>query len=144
MVMNVQCLHVFMCAKNCRHDRVFKKGIQRKLHDCHVSTVGLLAAHVSVCRNRDEMPPNRAPKNKEKKDFVWSDDEAELLLNVTHDYKIQHLVNGTCWKSVKSKYADILELFRKELPPSEEEASRLIKTTLTSLRMSQKKMCCQN
>lgn len=54
---------------------------------------------------------------------MWSDDEAELLLNVTHDYKIQHLVDGTCWKSVKSKYADILELFRKELPPSEEEAS---------------------
>lgn len=72
------------------------------------------------------MPPKRAPKNNgQKKDFVWSDDEAELLLNVTHDYKIQHLVNGTCWESVKSKYADIMELFRKELPASEEEASRL-------------------
>ena len=36
-------------------------------------------------------------------------------MSVTHDYKIQHLVDGTCWESVKSKYADILELFRKEL-----------------------------
>ena len=72
------------------------------------------------------MPPKRAPKNsRKKKDFVWSNDEAEILLTVTHDYKIQHLVNGTCWESVKSKYADILKLFRNELPASEEEASQL-------------------
>ena len=44
---------------------------------------------------------------------------------MTHDYKIQHLANGTCWESVKSKYADILKLFRKELPATEEEASQL-------------------
>ena len=32
----------------------------------------------------------------EKKQFVWTDDEAQLLLAVTHDYKIKHLVEGTC------------------------------------------------
>ena len=70
------------------------------------------------------MPPKRASKNNTKKeDFVWSDDEAELLLNVTHDYKIQNLVNAMCWEFVKSKYADMLELLGKELPASEEEAS---------------------
>ena len=58
------------------------------------------------------MPPK---KNNSGGKFVWSDDEAELLLCVTHEYKTQHLVNGTCWESVKSKYADILELMRKEL-----------------------------
>ena len=74
------------------------------------------------------MPPKRAPNKKNdsaKKEFVWSDDEAELLLSVTHEYKTQHLVNGTCWESVKSKYTDILELMRKELPANEEEASRI-------------------
>ena len=81
------------------------------------------------------MPPKRAPKSKGSangkksvnKDFLWTDDEALLLLNVTHDYKVQHLVDGTCWESVKSKYVDILELFRKELPTTEEEAHQLSK-----------------
>ena len=60
-------------------------------------------------------------KTTKKKDFVWSDDEAELILSVTHDYKVQCLTEGTCWESVKTKYSDILELFRKELPSNEEE-----------------------
>ena len=30
-----------------------------------------------------------------KKQFVWTDDEAQLLLEVTHRYKIEHLVEGT-------------------------------------------------
>ena len=49
------------------------KKLLRKLHDCCVSTVDLLAAHVNVCRSWDEMPPKRAPKNKEKIRFcvVW-------------------------------------------------------------------------
>ena len=78
------------------------------------------------------MPPKK--NNSGKKEFVWSDDEAELLLCVTHEYKTQHLVNGTCWESVKSKYADILELMRKELPSSEEEANRITKTIHTNPR----------
>ena len=65
------------------------------------------------------MPPKKG-QGKTKKDFVWTDDEAELLLRVTHDYNVQHLDKGTCWESVKTKYSDILELFRKELPENEE------------------------
>ena len=59
--------------------------------------------------------------------MIWSDDEVEVLLIFTHDYNVQHLVNGTCWESVKSQYTDILELFKKELPVSEEKASQLFK-----------------
>lgn len=70
-------------------------------------------------------PKKNREKNSGKKELVWSDDEAELLLCVTHDYKTQHIANDMCWDSVKSKYADILELMRKELPSSEEEASRI-------------------
>ena len=29
-------------------------------------------------------------------------------------YKIKQLMNGTDWESVRSKYSDILELFKKE------------------------------
>ena len=38
------------------------------------------------------MTPKKSPKKKpgkNKKDFLWTGDEAELLLNVTHDYKVQ-------------------------------------------------------
>ena len=65
-----------------------------------------------------------------KKGFVWTDDEVELLLNVTHDYKVRHLVEGTCWESVHLKYTDILELFRNELhnvPETEEEVRQILK-----------------
>ena len=65
-------------------------------------------------------------KRSRKPEFVWTDDEAELLLNVTHDYKLQQLVDGTCWESVRSKYADILE-FRNELPATDDEAKELMK-----------------
>ena len=72
------------------------------------------------------MPPKKK-QDKSKKEFIWTDNEAELLLNVVHDYKIKHLVEGTCWESVRTKYADILELFHKELPENAEQARRLTK-----------------
>jgi len=67
------------------------------------------------------------PPKKVGKDFQWTDDEAELLLTVTHDYKIAKVAEGTDWESVKSKYTDILELMRNELPASAEEMSNLLK-----------------
>ena len=67
--------------------------------------------------------PNKKARRAE---FMWSDDECELLLNVTHEYKIKQLMNGTDWESVRSKYSDILELFKKEIPEVE-EGSRLLK-----------------
>ena len=47
-------------------------------------------------------------------------------MNVAHDYKIKQLMNGTDWENVRSKYSDILELFKKEIPEIE-EGSRLMK-----------------
>ena len=76
------------------------------------------------------MTPEKSPKKKpgkNKKDFLWTDDEAELLLNVNHNYKVQQLTEGTCWESVRTKYADILALFRKELPENEEQVRQLTK-----------------
>ena len=77
------------------------------------------------------MSPKRAAKKtsekKARKEFIWTDDEAQLLLDVAHDYKLKHLSEGICWESVKSKYSDILDLFRKELPQNEEQARILFK-----------------
>ena len=41
-----------------------------------------------VCMSTKEMiPPKKQGKG--KKDFIWTDDDSELLLNIIHDYKVQ-------------------------------------------------------
>ena len=55
------------------------------------------------------MPPKKAAE-KSKKEFVWSDDESELLLSVANDYKTAKAAECVDWESVKSKYNDIFEL----------------------------------
>ena len=64
---------------------------------------------------------NSNPNKKTKRaEFLWSDDECELLLNITHEYKIKQLMNRTDSESVCSKYSDTLELFKKVIPEIEE------------------------
>ena len=41
-------------------------------------------------------------------------------MNVSYMYKIKQLMTMTDWDSVCSKYSDILELFKKEIPEIEE------------------------
>ena len=53
------------------------------------------------------MPPRA------RREFVWTDDEAELLLNITIEYKTLKAAESVDWESVKSKYADIFELFKR-------------------------------
>ncbi|CAL8283620.1 unnamed protein product [Lota lota] len=54
--------------------------------------------------------------------FAWNDEEVELLLKVTHEYKSLKAALKTDWESSQSKYSDILELYR-ERDPSPEEAT---------------------
>lgn len=105
---------------------------------------------------RGTMASKKQNKATKKKEFTWTEDEAELLLNVTHDYKIKHLTDGTCWESVRSKYADILELYQKELPRNDEEAratlkdyrhkadqitKKILTAKLKSIRTNYRKVC---
>ena len=74
----------------------------------------------SLCSCLKEiMPP--------KKEFLWTDDEVELLLNITHEYKTAKAAECTDWESVKSKYADILDLFKEHSPGSDDERKQLDK-----------------
>ena len=71
-------------------------------------------ARVSKGNSRREMP------KKTGKEFIWTDDEAELLLNVTIDYKTKKAAVSVDWESVKSKYSDILQAFLASLPDNDE------------------------
>ena len=63
-----------------------------------------------------ERSKSAGKKPKEKIDktkahnFVWTDDEVQLLLEVTNDYKVSKAAKNIDWESCKSKYTDILEL----------------------------------
>ena len=46
--------------------------------------------------------------------FTWTDDEVQLLLKVTNEYKVSKTAEGVDWESVQRKYSDILDRFREE------------------------------
>ena len=43
---------------------------------------------------------------------AWTDDETELLLNVTLEYKTTKVFKGLDWEGIRSKYVGILERFQ--------------------------------
>ncbi|XP_034002567.1 uncharacterized protein LOC117495429 [Trematomus bernacchii] len=51
-----------------------------------------------------------------KEVFSWTDDEVELLLRVTLEYKTTKLQENVDWESSKMKYSDIEELFQAQYP----------------------------
>jgi len=59
--------------------------------------------------------------------FKWTDDESELLLKVTSEYKVAKASDGVDWESVQSKYGDILERMLAEYPATQEAAKELQK-----------------
>ena len=55
--------------------------------------------------------PGRS-KGKSKADsFVWTDDEVELLLKVTIEYKVSKTSENVNWESYQTKNSNILDLF---------------------------------
>ena len=56
--------------------------------------------------------------------FTWTDDETELLLNLTLEYKTEKSID---WESIRSKYSDIHERFVAHLSSFEEGEATLNK-----------------
>ncbi|KAL2095637.1 hypothetical protein ACEWY4_007785 [Coilia grayii] len=48
--------------------------------------------------------------------FAWMDDEVELLLRVTSEYKSQKALESVDWETCVTKYGDILRRFVSEYP----------------------------
>ncbi|XP_056152290.1 uncharacterized protein LOC130126700 [Lampris incognitus] len=59
-------------------------------------------------------------KRKTREFFVWTDDEVELLLKITHEYKAVKAAENMNWESCQSKYSDIFEQYRERYPLPEE------------------------
>ena len=54
--------------------------------------------------------------------FVWTDDEVELLLKVTYEFKVKKAAKNVDWESVRSKYGDIWDEFKLQMPSSPDKA----------------------
>ena len=73
------------------------------------------------------MAKKKVDEKEKSESFKWTDDEAELLLKVTRDYKVLKSAEGVDWESVQSKYSDILKRLLTKLPATPEEAKELNK-----------------
>ena len=47
------------------------------------------------------------PSKRNEDLFTWTDDESNLLLSSTADYRAQKLLEGIDWESAQAKYSDI-------------------------------------
>ena len=47
-----------------------------------------------------------ANDDKENNSFKWTDDEVELLLKVTRDYRVTKAAENIDWELIQSKYSD--------------------------------------
>lgn len=55
------------------------------------------------------------------RDFLtWTDDEVELLLRVTQEYKTAKAAENVNWESVQSKYSDIFDRYLEQYPSPQE------------------------
>ena len=62
------------------------------------------------------MPNSEGISSKAKKNnsdnFVWSEDEVELLLNIVLEHKTARTAENFDWQICQTKYSDTLDLFR--------------------------------
>ena len=64
-------------------------------------------------------------KSKKDSSFKWTDDEAELLLQVAVEYKTAKAMESIDCESVQKKYSDITDLYKAQLPKTDEDAEAI-------------------
>lgn len=62
-------------------------------------------------------------KKKYADTYKWTDDEVELLLTVTKEYKTKQIAKSIDWESCVDKYCEILEAYNAHYPSPEDAAA---------------------
>ena len=104
---------------------IIKKSVQKKNNiKC---TLKSLRMYLKVTQNKLNilytMNLNKSTNNKRKLDneeFSWSDDEIQLLLEVTLYYESTCELGGISWESKRRKYENICEQQVECFPPRED------------------------
>lgn len=92
-------------------------------------------------------------KKKYADTYKWTDDEVELLLTVTKEYKTKQITKGIDWESCVDKYGKILEAYSAHYPWPEDapaigkdfphKKDELTKSVLTSKLKAIRSKCRQ-
>ena len=69
-------------------------------------------------------------------EFLWTDDEIQLLLQTSFNFKSKCEFEGSSWESVRSKYEQIFENMSKEYPEDPEKFPN--KSTITKEHITAK------
>ncbi|KAL9956170.1 hypothetical protein ACROYT_G037611 [Oculina patagonica] len=90
-----------------------------------VIPVGLMfffyANHVAANAARGKSNMAAEAAEAADKNFTWSDEEINLLLNVVIDYKARKAGEGVDWETVMSKYEDVTKMFLEKYPHNDKE-----------------------
>jgi len=104
-------------------NRIKKYTVSKRLHENDVSFFSAITSwprHVLLPGIwRDYTLKRRhfvlkTAKRKDVNNFVWTDDEVELLLRITNEYKVAKSAENLDWESVHQKYKEILERFKEQ------------------------------
>ena len=89
-----------------------------------------------------------ARKRKAEVDFSWTDDELQLLLEASLDFKSKCEFQGESWESKRSKYENILDIMLKQYPedqeryPNKEKLNKdQVAAKLKTIRTGYRKAC---
>ena len=55
------------------------------------------------------------------KNFIWSDEEINLLLHIVIDYKAGTAREEVDWETVRTKYGDVTKMFLEKYSDNEKE-----------------------
>ena len=72
-------------------------------------------------RHRAHVVKTMAGKRKAEVDFCWTDDELQLLLKASLDFKSKCEFQGKSWELKRSKYENILDIMLKQYPEDQEK-----------------------
>ena len=76
---------LYLITEICRHFEIFYK------------------TNMSKTTKTQKKPDEKSKSN----NYVWTDDEVELLLKVANKYKVSKTTENIDWESCQSKYSDI-------------------------------------
>ena len=87
-------------------------------------------------------------ERKAEVDFSWTDDELQLLLEASLDFRSKCKFQGESWESKRSKYENILDIMFKQYPkdqekyPNKEKLNKdRVAAELKNIRTGNRKTC---
>ena len=70
---------------------------------------------------------NRLWDQRKHNDFRWTDDEIQLLLQTSLEYKTKDEYKGFSWASIRNKYKNIREILVESYPRDEVDKEKISK-----------------